>query len=108
MQVPGEGPVPARIMIVGEAPGFEEERSGHPFVGASGRELDKLLHEAGILRSECFTSNVCRERPPDNKIEVWLSKVKKKSSIPQGFVPLRNLHVHPHVKKGFDALLREI
>jgi len=95
-------------MIVGEAPGFEEERSGHPFVGASGREMDKMLHEAGIMRSECFVTNVCRLRPPENKIEVWLSRAKKKASIPQGFVPMRNLHVHPPIKEGFEALLKEI
>jgi len=108
MNVPGEGPVPARIMLVGEAPGRDEEASGHPFVGASGRELDRMLHEAGLLRSECFTTNVCRHRPPENKIEVWLSKAKKRASIPQGFVPMRNLHVHPYISQGFDNLLREI
>src|SRR3990167_4135329 len=108
MSVPGEGPVPARIMIVGEGPGVDEERSGHPFVGASGRELDKLLHEAGILRSECFVTNVCRERPPDNKIDIWLSKAKAKAKIPTGFVPMRNLHVYPPVKQGFDLLLKEL
>lgn len=108
MEVCGEGPVPARIFIVGEAPGFEEERGGHPFVGASGRELDKMLHEAGILRSECFVSNVSRQRPPDNKIEAWISKAKKKASIPSGFIPLRNLHVHPAIAQGFEALLKEI
>lgn len=108
MIVPGEGPVPARIFIVGEAPGEDEERSGHPFVGASGRELDKMLHEAGIMRSECFVSNVSRHRPPDNKIEAWISKAKKKASIPAGFVPMRNLHVHPNIKEGFEALLKEI
>lgn len=108
MQVPGEGPVPARVMIVGEAPGFEEERSGHPFVGASGRELDKMLHEAALLRSECFVTNVCRQRPPDNKIEAWLWKPRKGKPPPAGFVPLRNLYVHPAIKEGFDYLLREL
>jgi len=95
-------------MIVGEAPGADEELAGHPFIGASGREMDKMLHEAGIMRSECFVSNVCRHRPPDNKIEAWISKAKKKASIPPGFVQMRNLHVHPHIKSGFDALLKEI
>lgn len=108
MHVPGEGPSPARVMIVGEAPGFEEERSGHPFVGASGRELDKMLHEAGLLRSECFVTNVSRQRPPDNKIEAWLWKPRKGKPTPSGFVQLRNLYVHPAVKEGFDFLLREI
>lgn len=108
MIVPGEGPVPARILICGEAPGYEEDRAGRPFVGASGRELDKMLHEAGILRSECFVTNICRVRPPENKIEAWLSKIKTKSKIPPGFVPMRNLHVHPNIQSGFNDLLREL
>ncbi len=108
MEVPGEGPVPAHIMAVGEAPGVEEERSGRPFVGASGRELDKMMHEAGILRSEVFVSNVSRHRPPDNKIEVWLSRAKTRSKIPQGFVRWRGFYVHPYIKEGYAKLLREI
>lgn len=63
------GPCPASIMIVGEAPGEWEERRGTPFCGPSGQELDKMLHEAGILRSECFCTNVCAVRPLNNDIE---------------------------------------
>lgn len=106
MLVPGEGPIPARIMLVGEAPGFEEERSGHPFVGASGRELDRMLHEAGILRSECFTSNVCRHRPPDNKMEAWVHLRKK--GAPADWPTFRNGHIHPLVRQGVDDLMKEI
>lgn len=62
------GPCPAKIMIVGEAPGADEERIGKPFIGASGFELDRMLGEAGILRSECFITNVSRVRPPHNDI----------------------------------------
>src|SRR3990167_3470743 len=95
-------------MLVGEAPGAEEERTGCPFVGASGVELNKMLHEAGIMRSECFVSNVSRLRPPNNEIEAWISKAKKKASIPPGFMPMRNLHVHPAIAAGFEKLLKEI
>lgn len=105
MLVPGEGPCPARIMLVGEAPGADEERLGRPFMGASGMELNKMLHEAGIMRSEVFVSNVCRHRPPDNKIEAWIGKAKRQ---PEGFVRMRNLWVHPHIEAGFAALLKEI
>ena len=95
-------------MLVGEAPGLEEERSGHPFMGASGRELDKMLHEASIMRSEVFVSNVSRHRPPDNKIDEWLWKPRKGKKPPAGFVELRNFYVHPHIKQGFNSLLKEI
>ena len=106
MAVPGEGPIPARILICGEAPGEQEERTGHPFQGPSGRELDKMLHEAGILRSECFVSNVCRVRPPGNDISPWIHL--KKAKHPDGFVPMRNGWVHPNVQSGFEALCKEI
>lgn len=74
-----DGPCPARIMIVGEAPGNEEEIRGVPFVGTSGTELTRMLHESGILRTECFLTNVCKYRPPENKIEnFFLDKQQKK------------------------------
>lgn len=66
------GLCPARIMIVGEAPSAEEERLGTPFVGESGRLLDKMLHEAGILRHECFVTNVARARPAGNDFRHFL------------------------------------
>lgn len=65
------GPRPARIMIVGEAPGEEEENRRLPFVGRSGEELTRMLHEAGIARTDCFLTNVCKYRPPGNKIEFF-------------------------------------
>lgn len=59
----------AKILIVGEAPGSEEERQGVPFVGASGALLTSMLHDAGILRTECSITNVTNLRPPNNEIE---------------------------------------
>ncbi|MGB9588292.1 MAG: uracil-DNA glycosylase, partial [Armatimonadota bacterium] len=47
----GEGPAPARLMIVGEGPGAEEDKEARPFVGRAGRLLDQLLSAAGIQRS---------------------------------------------------------
>ena len=60
--------VPYRIAIVGEAPGTDEVAQGIPFVGASGRELDKYLSKVGILRDACFIGNVCQQQPPGNKL----------------------------------------
>ena len=59
----GNGPSNARIFIVGEAWGANEEHFNQPFVGASGTLLNELLQEVGILRSECFVSNVVNARP---------------------------------------------
>ena len=56
----GEGPVPARVMFVGEQPGDSEDRAGHPFVGPAGRLLDEVLAEVGIDRSDVYVTNVVK------------------------------------------------
>ena len=65
--VPGEGPADADVMLVGEAPGFNEDKQGRPFVGAAGRFLEELLGEAGLKRSEVYITNVVKHRPPNNR-----------------------------------------
>ena len=102
----GDGPIPANIMLVGEAWGDQEERTGLPFQGASGQELNRMLHDAGIMRSECYTTNVVNARPPLNDIEKWVT-VKRKDIQPD-MSKLRDRWVKPIVKQGFDRLLREI
>jgi len=62
------GPVNAKAMIVGEAPGAAED-GNHPFLGTSGQELNKILGEAGLDRSEFRLTNVFSTRPPGNKLE---------------------------------------
>lgn len=68
------GPRDAKIVIVGEAPGEQEELTGMPFQGSSGQELTRMLKEAGIDRSQCFLTNVLSFRPPDNKLDEWCGK----------------------------------
>lgn len=53
----------ARLMLVGEAPGFDEERLGEPFVGKAGQLLNKMLTAMGLKREEVYISNVCKWRP---------------------------------------------
>jgi uracil-DNA glycosylase family 4 len=65
--VPGSGPAPADIMIVGEAPGFNEDRQGEPFVGAAGKLLDTLLARIGLNRVDVYITNVLKCRPPMNR-----------------------------------------
>ena len=65
--VPGEGPENARIVIIGEAPGAEEDRTGRPFIGRSGRLLTEILTAAGLDRSAAFVTSVCKCRPPQNR-----------------------------------------
>jgi DNA polymerase len=58
--VPGEGPVRARIMLVGEQPGDKEDLAGKPFVGPAGRVLDHALADAGLPRDETFVTNAVK------------------------------------------------
>ena len=99
MIVNTEGPTNAKIMLVGEAPGEEEDKLGKPFVGYAGKTLDALLSQAGIARYQCLVTNVARERPPANKIyfffedkkctipkpklQVWIEKLKEEIELYQ-------------------------
>ncbi len=65
--VPGEGPEDATVMFIGEAPGFHEDKSGRPFVGAAGRFLDELLASINLDRRSVYITNVIKCRPPGNR-----------------------------------------
>jgi DNA polymerase len=62
-----DGAAQPRLMCIGEAPGQEEDRQGLPFVGASGRLLDRMLASIGLDRSEVYITNVVPWRPPANR-----------------------------------------
>ena len=64
--VGGDGDPESKIMILGEAPGEAEERTGRVFAGRAGQLLDQSLTAAGLRRSDCYVSNVVKCRPPDN------------------------------------------
>jgi DNA polymerase len=63
----GEGNPNARIMFVGEAPGYHEDQQGKPFVGAAGKLLTELLQSIGVSREDVYIANVLKCRPPDNR-----------------------------------------
>lgn len=65
--VPGAGNPRAEVMLIGEAPGFNEDRQGLPFVGAAGQFLEELLGVAGMRRADVFITNVVKHRPPENR-----------------------------------------
>ena len=56
----GEGPVPAGLMLIGETPGDQEDRLGHPFVGPAGKLLDRCLEDVGITRDETYITNAVK------------------------------------------------
>jgi DNA polymerase len=65
--VPGEGPVDAEVMLVGEAPGKNEDEAGLPFVGQAGDYLDGLLEAIGLDRDHVFVTSAIKCRPPRNR-----------------------------------------
>jgi len=65
--VPGQGAANARVMFIGEAPGFHEDRQGLPFVGAAGQFLEQLLASIGMTREQVYICNVIKCRPPNNR-----------------------------------------
>lgn len=90
-----DGPLNAKIYIVGEAPGVEEEALGKPFIGGAGRVLNKMLMDTGINRSECRVGNVMRIRPVNNYFGTFY--VDKQMHIPT-----------PALEEGRKYLLADI
>lgn len=79
--VVGEGSLSSRIMFVGEGPGADEDDTGRPFVGASGKLLTTIIEAAGFIREEVYITNIVKCRPPKNRdpaidevmrCQVWL------------------------------------
>jgi uracil-DNA glycosylase family 4 len=65
--VPGEGPATAKIVFIGEAPGWNENQQGRPFVGAAGQFLTELLASIGLKRQDVYITNVVKCQPPGNR-----------------------------------------
>ncbi|MBN1928440.1 MAG: uracil-DNA glycosylase [Chlorobiaceae bacterium] len=63
----GEGNPKARVFVIGEAPGADEDAQGRPFVGRSGQLLDKILFAIGFERKEVYIGNIIKCRPPENR-----------------------------------------
>ena len=65
--VPGEGPEKVDILFIGEAPGWNEDQQGRPFVGAAGQFLTHLIQSIGLKREQVYIGNVIKCRPPGNR-----------------------------------------
>lgn len=63
----GDGPVPCKVMLVGEAPGYREDEISKPFAGKAGQYLDQILSEVGLPRESVYITNANKCRPPDNR-----------------------------------------
>ena len=65
--VEGEGPLNAEIMLIGQNPGKEEDRTGRPFVGRAGQYLDKVLENSGMKRDDIYLTSIVKCRTPGNR-----------------------------------------
>lgn len=65
--VPGEGPLNVKVMLVGQNPGAEEDKTGKPFVGRAGKFLSAVLNKNGINRDDLFITNVVKHKTPANR-----------------------------------------
>ena len=63
----GEGNPDAKLMLIGEAPGEDEDLSGRPFVGRAGQLLDRILESVSIRRDDIYITNIVKYRPPGNR-----------------------------------------
>jgi uracil-DNA glycosylase len=105
------GPRDAKIALVGEAFGREEDLTGCPFVGQSGQELTRILSDAGIARGSCFLTNTFAFRPQDNDI---LSLCGKKAEVLEAspeyaLAPISSgKYIHPQYLGELDRLYEEL
>ena len=65
--MPGEGPLNAKVMLIGQNPGANEDEVGRPFVGRSGKFLNKVLAENGLKREEIFITSIVKHVSPKNR-----------------------------------------
>lgn len=106
--VPGEGPINAKIMIIGQAPGAKEDKTGRPFIGRAGQLLSELLKLAKIERKNVFITSPVKCFPPKNRkpareeIQACLSYLKGqiKAINPNKFILLGEVAFKVFFPKG--------
>lgn len=72
--VPGKGNFKSDVIIVGEAPGKNEDENGEPFIGIAGKKLSKALEDAGISREDVYITNIVKCRPPKNRVPTTVER----------------------------------
>ena len=103
--VPGIGSSSSKIAIIGEAPGYEENKTGIPFSGPAGRLLDSMLREAGLSREQVYLTNVVKYQPPNNDFKrISEVGVKLEESIQELRKELETLNPNVLVPLGNNAL----
>jgi len=112
--IPPEGSLEAKIVFIGEAPGEEEDKQGRPFVGRSGKILDKYIEFMGLTREQTYITNIVKVRPEKNRtptndeLESWklllleeLDKLDPKVIVPLGACASK-------IFAGYDKTMKEL
>jgi len=102
----GTGQPNSKIMIVGENFTEAEEFQGEAFLGMSGERLNRMLHDVGIMRSECYTTNLCNRYPPHGDINNWIAH--KQKDITASHTMWKGKYVLQPIMEGYERLMREI
>lgn len=97
--VPGEGPDNAKVMLIGQNPGKEEDRIGKPFVGRAGKFLNKILDNNNINRKDLFITNVVKHKTPRNR--------KPKSDEIEACMPYLEEQIN-HIKPEIIVLMGKV
>lgn len=105
--VPGEGTGRAGIVLVGEAPGRNEDETGRPFCGAAGRNLDAGLEAAGIDRADVFVTSIIKCRPPGNRDPKDDEKEACRPHLEAQLAALRPRAIVALGRHGLSALVAE-
>jgi DNA polymerase I-like protein with 3'-5' exonuclease and polymerase domains/uracil-DNA glycosylase len=96
----------AQIMLVQDIPGYQELGKGEPFQGPAGMELNRMLSEAKIMRSECFVTSLIRTQVSFNSLDSIV--YFKKTKVPPDFIPFHDKHVKQPFLDGLKMLEKEI
>lgn len=97
--VPGEGDSSSRILLIGEAPGWEEDISGHPFVGDAGKLLRRMIHRLGLKDKDFYFSNIFRCRPSNNQLPSG-------EKILRGWINACAVHMESDLSRFFGKKLK--
>ncbi len=97
----GEGNPQAKLMLIGEGPGRDEDLQGRPFVGAAGQLLDKILQAAEIKREDVYIANVVKCRPPNNRVP---NRKEAAACLPWLWQQIETIHPKIIVLLGSTAL----
>ena len=111
----GEGPSSPKIMIIGEAPGEDEDKAGQPFIGLAGQKLDKIIAFLGVNRQDIYITNSVLCRPPNNRNPLqeemdacrWRLDLQIKLLKPQLIIVLGRIAMQTLLRKPFKGPLSQ-